>query len=454
MNNLHGKATVQLFSRSGKELKKVVDNNIITNGVRDMLNARVKRILYRNGLSHKSLTEYDMVDFYKGMVLFGETLTENANNYDYKCEPVIACGSGAYAGSSLKRGLYNDGESGYVGENKYRIVYEWPTAYGNGTIKCISLMHTAPAGSDYGLLYAESRGYSPIRAYTDPSSITANFLLTYADIGVNSNSILGELDGKILAAISYFGTVTIVSWNFKKADIINPLVLPTMDALPSKSYSVDSGYYAHFNIVNETLYCFETDLNGTSRIKTLDPDDLSVITSVALGTDKKTFHQRQNFGILGNYLYTISYSTPRVLHKFNLSTGAYIEDIPITNTDIAAADTGALTNHTDDMLVLGLISSYESSRHNGVGCMFDGTYFSGAYFFPYVVNYNGHPYSLIKKLPSDRFGVLYLNSYSSNDNYVYAGTNIDFLTTINNLATPVTKTDSEAMKVTYEISWT
>ena len=199
--------------------------------------------------------------------------------------------------------------------------------------------------------------------------------------------------------------------------------------------------------------CFEIKYDGTGgRLKTIDPSDLSVSGTVTLDTNKVAYVSQKNFGIVGDYLYTLSNAyAPRYLHKFNKTTGAWIADIEITNVDFNTNSTCALGNYTDELLTIGPNPTYSGSTWGGYMCLYDVTYFSGTFYLP--GNSYRQPFQPPLKLSNDKFAMTQTNYYSTGGSYVSLCTDLKFLTTINNLSTPVTKTDSETMKVTYEISW-
>ena len=134
---LKGTATIELTNADGsKETYK--HDNMITNAVNDLC-------MSQRGEMATILKIVDNGDSYAqalfgGLLLFDETL--NSDPADYFL-PTVKCtgyaSQDAYAGLDTCRGSFNASEGGLQADGSYKFVWDFSTSQANGTIKSIAL---------------------------------------------------------------------------------------------------------------------------------------------------------------------------------------------------------------------------------------------------------------------------------------------------------------------------
>ena len=134
---LKGTATIELTNADGsKEVYK--HDNMITNAVQDLC-------MSQRGEMATILKIVDNGDSYAqalfgGLLLFDETL--NSDPADYFL-PTVKCtgyaSQDAYAGLDTCRGSFNASEGGLQADGSYKFVWDFATSQANGTIKSLAL---------------------------------------------------------------------------------------------------------------------------------------------------------------------------------------------------------------------------------------------------------------------------------------------------------------------------
>ena len=134
---IKGSATIELTNADGsKEIYK--HDNMITNAVQDLC-------MSQRGEMATILKIVDNGDSYAqalfgGLLLFDETLDTDANNYfipTAKCTGYAS--QDAYAGLDTCRGSFNASEGGVQPDGSYKFVWDFATSQANGTIKSLAL---------------------------------------------------------------------------------------------------------------------------------------------------------------------------------------------------------------------------------------------------------------------------------------------------------------------------
>ena len=134
---IKGSATIELTNADGsKEIYK--HDNMITNAVNDLC-------MSQRGEMATILKIVDNGDSYAqalfgGLLLFDETLDTDANNYfipTAKCTGYASQDS--YSGLDTCRGSFNASEGGVQSDGSYKFVWDFATSQANGTIKSLAL---------------------------------------------------------------------------------------------------------------------------------------------------------------------------------------------------------------------------------------------------------------------------------------------------------------------------
>ena len=134
---LKGTATIELTNADGS--KEIIEHdNMITNAVNDLC-------MSQRGEMATILKIVDNGDSYAqalfgGLLLFDETL--NSDPADYFL-PTVKCtgyaSQDAYAGLDTCRGSFNASEGGLQADGSYKFVWDFATSQANGTIKSLAL---------------------------------------------------------------------------------------------------------------------------------------------------------------------------------------------------------------------------------------------------------------------------------------------------------------------------
>ena len=134
---IKGSATIELTNADGsKEIYK--HDNMITNAVNDLCTSQRGEMatilkIVDNGDSYAQA-------LFGGLLLFDETLNSDANDYFL---PTVKCtgyaSQDAYAGLDTCRGNFNASEGGVQADGSYKFVWDFATSQANGTIKSLAL---------------------------------------------------------------------------------------------------------------------------------------------------------------------------------------------------------------------------------------------------------------------------------------------------------------------------
>lgn len=133
---LKGHATIQLFE-DGHEVERIEEDNLVTDAVATIFASQ----FFGNG-DLRSLTP--VRNLYGGIYAFQNSLEESASNVRPPAQnvnPLVAhAGQESHATASPYRGNPNAIESGLIQDGKgYKFVWDWNTSQGNGTINALAL---------------------------------------------------------------------------------------------------------------------------------------------------------------------------------------------------------------------------------------------------------------------------------------------------------------------------
>lgn len=161
---MHGHATITLTDpTTGQVTDRRDEDNLVTDVIKDMM--RLNPCAVRdtgNGLDKTINWLWPLTtQAYGGIVLFGDTNTEDAASYWPGPDNPIR-GYASIDNETIEdpmRGTYNAAESGPIAKG-YRWVYDWPTSRGNGEIKSISLTHRQAGKQWYGNSLYQVNGFT------------------------------------------------------------------------------------------------------------------------------------------------------------------------------------------------------------------------------------------------------------------------------------------------------
>lgn len=134
---IKGSATIELTNADGS--KEIIEHdNMITNAVNDMCMSQRGEMasilkIVNNGDSYAQA-------LFGGILLFDETLNDDPDDYFIPTTKITGYASqDAYAGLDVARGSFNASEGGVQEDGSYKFVWDFSTSQGNGTIKSLAL---------------------------------------------------------------------------------------------------------------------------------------------------------------------------------------------------------------------------------------------------------------------------------------------------------------------------
>jgi len=390
--------------------------------------------------------DYSPSIFGKGVILFDTAQTESVDTTFITGGNCIGHAGGSYAGADTTRGNFNITESGSI-TNGYKRVWDFATNQANGTINSICL--TTDRGGNYG--YGNTSTYQSLSEYSSfPLDSIINTQLTmygatdyYGFTNTNKIYMAGfSTDAKkIYFQDGYNGTMLLRIFetpNSGALGFLQTLQMPTSAATNSYSKTLLANENLWLCVINGTIYgVLYNSSTKAAYLKTYS-ETFVELTSITL-TGSKTLDLTPRFGIVNGYLFIYS-GTTNVIRKYNSSTGAYVEDYTVPSGSVQRIQ------QFNNQFIMFWYNSNPTSV-----ALYDGV---NLYKW-YLLGGNGLNYQMdsVCALYPEKSAILM--AFISNIGAARLGANLfaPLLFTVNNLATPVSKTSSQTMKVTYTITW-
>ncbi len=442
---MKGQTIIELTDvKSGKK-EKYVDNNMITNALSEILKTR--GFIANAGVDQNNLIK----TLLGGIVLFDDVLTESVNTLQPPTSVNMVGNAAMDVTSSdavTEMGSFNENESGWQADNSYVAVYDFNTSQANGDIACVCLTSDVGGYIGYGnktsgetkatrkSIYAYSgtqNGYTLLDGYkccfadynnskvdvipseqiTDTSS--ENYCLKTKKLKLETRKIP-------LKEVSIRGTKT--SW-VKASE--REVTLPD-EFCQSQTRGInvveceDKLYLFH----NFTLYGQPQTWSSGGIIYAVEIDRSYNVTLITLTNTVGADISRPKFFVNSGYVIVQSwgeYDPTNIWYRFAISDSSSI-DLPTPIIDITRIEYNANGRLFSGNVVLNVIEG------------------ETAYTNASVIGVSDIPGQVIGSPLSMRQG-----SYECN----ILNTAL-YLASINNLETPVTKTASKTMKITYRIT--
>lgn len=442
---IQGKTKIQLFDSNGNLENEIVEKNMVTNALQYLVSPDVC-MLCENTIN--SLIK-DSMPFYSnalgGIMLFDENIDENAETvFKPNGVNIVGHAGSAYSGTNVMRGSYNTNESGELKDDNlqrigYRHVWDFGTDKANGTIKCLSLTS----------LNGGNNAYKP-----NLNDCTKTYNHTfYNSIGTIYGRYLGQIKNNTFATLSY-----------ETRDGVQGFWLDHIQISPKNNISIFE--YNHGKIVfSKCLEVTTTLSNNAYGLYALAPDDdgyayickvnssgtvtyskFSIITGeVEEGT--VTITAPSGYTLIAPFC--IMWKNRIIVSLKNSSDNKHSPGIYDINGNLVRIETAIKQDNSDFKY---------AETDNGKLCF--STVPSAFYVFEndvyitqeaavYYYTWGGSQYRYkngIYNLTS------YVNPSSNSPNNIYVTRRDDYIATINNLATPVVKTNTQTMKITYDIT--
>lgn len=494
---LHGSATIELTNADGSK-QIVKHDNMITNAVNDMLTSfrGEMPLVMRMASTGDSFVKH----LFGGIMLFNERLTDDPADYAINTTKITGYASqDAYNGTDLSRGSANLAESGLQEDGSYKLVFDFSTSQGNGTIQSLGLCPNVMGqiGATETKDSASSMAFSIVRSATQPFDSSGRLLPSSGVTeGVSNWSYrLVAIIGDIAYAVEYYNMYCLNSAdtlvgnggilklhkfklgafsvglnnNVGRATYLERIDVQLPDDFINtlvNNYHVSSYY---FDVDNKKLIVFpcaiKTDvpINGTVMYLEIDLVNDMAIT-------KHTFTNTTAGVLKAGAQYYFGF---RESHPSNHVLYILKEHIVLV-TYVSSKYRMYVINRSDNAKVVEAklagepfepFSPYNGSFGSGFGPAYvndNVLVFSKETSSSYTYDYYMIDLTTgeVKETNSTRFYSNYTASFGNIASIVYcdpylayqSNLNPFILTTKNNLDTPVQKTASQTMKITYTLT--
>lgn len=437
---IKGHTEIQLTDvRTGK-VKTFHDDNMMTNGLAEFM----KNHGMLCGTPFTDAVKNDLINtLLGGILLFDTALTENVNNTrlaDGIKMTANACAGVTHTGDPTELGSYDANESGWqnAAHTVYRHVFTWTTSQGNGRIASACLT-------------SKPHGYVGEGNSTSKAQVTDNTLdlFTYSNeenLGNNTKMVLMIKDSEVYF-ISFDTSVDSIT--ITKTHIAD-------DECDLRDIKTISG------AVEEEVLTVQNPTTTALR----NPEKVScriLSDSVVVSFYDRTFYDRNRFlvltfpsnlGSLTSYVEVTQQATSLTFgNKVSFLSADATKLIVSDNTNkIYTVDLSNLANVTEivqDGVTVGSSLIYSSGkRHYLYNSVYDETLNK---VYPINQNVGDYEYASQDLYKTDKtaYGRLMAST-----GVQAAGRRNDYLATINNLSSVVTKDSTQTMKVIYTLTFT
>lgn len=472
VKKIRGHAKIELFdAKTGELVQKVEKDNLVTNALTRLVNAVA-------GGAPGSMADLVMPVATKalgGIMLFDGELTEDADNCEFPMDvSLVAYGNRGVNTSNTRGGSLNGVESGPIAGG-YRSVWDFGTSQANGTIKSVGLCGSNAdpfiGSSDIALHNVLNSSGNEFNACA-PVYVDEDGEYVYVVYGSGNYSSSYDSQTRIY---TYTHTITINVYkeripltNYKVGDYVNHrgwppeyvtsktiTIVTTGDSLPDYSDPTFAAAPSYDGKVRFTWMLGNGSGNGTVFLLTMDCSDFSFseVQTISLAN---TYLRKGHAVICGGYMYLMSNNMHSV-YKVDMSNTANIAQITLPDGFYLRNSSGrTLIPHPNG----GLTIDIYTAAANGQSGYYD--HYKGFINTDGVITLEGG-YSARDQYNGRRAGrITHLWDYDhmmtfgyENQSAVYYGgygrTISNYLGTIANLASPITKNASQTLKVTYEL---
>lgn len=397
-----------------------------------------------------------------GLMLFENNIMEDANTIIMPFgNKNIAIASDVYSGSNINRGTLNANESKEINDGKgYRYVWDFGTDRANGIIRCACL--TSRFGGYNGYLENDSNSCGSGFSYSAGNSYTRNALSQYNggsiyvpdySFSYENYDLVGnfEKDRYVFAKcnlkaqsisfsiVSYLNTAGLTS-NFK-TNVVTKEVTTTKPLTASN----------FIQQVDDKLYSILPYDTNKIDVVIFDGKTLEIESENTYEIQDADFYTN----ITAKYFYTKSiYWNGYFVIKSKDSKNVYF----INASDLADYSVYPLECYSHQLVVIGGLLYFVPTSYNNIPRTEDVYLFEGTSFIKqhWKLSGNGSGSFCLNFIPSPfvKSPHILLGAWDNSESKHFGVLNVFpmFLSTINNLSTPVVKNETQTMKVTYEIT--
>ncbi len=503
---LHGSATIELTNADGSK-QVVKHDNIVTNAANEMLRSYKGEQPVITRLSSVGMSY--VTQLFGGIMLFNKSLNNKPEDYAINTTKITGYASqDAYNGTDVARGSANLSESGLQEDGSYKLVFDFDTSKANGQIQslglCPNIMGQIGASDviDTSSSYYKSFDLSNIAGYT-----VDNYGRMLNDSGTtdgvdNWSMRLVAVIGDIAYAVNYYNLYHSNSSSYKGQNVTQNGGILKLYKFKLGAFSVGLGNNAgraHF------LECIDVQL-PSEFISTLHTGTVAYTISYYFDVDNKKLIVfpcaiKTDVPVNGTVMYceidlmnnmavttrAFTNTTAGVLYSYTSGIIGFREQYPSSHllyilknhivavTYVASVGKSRMyvIDKTDNSKVveakIGGVSFEEFQYKNNYGNGFAPIFVSDNILVFSVFYDNNHNYKCYMidlttgEVKRTNAKSLYVNSMVSFgniatvfacDSYLACKTTLNpfILTTKNNLDTPVTKTASQTMKITYTLT--
>lgn len=431
---IKGHTEIQLTDvRTGK-VKTFHDDNMMTNGLAEFM----KNHGMLCGTPFTDAVKNDLINtLLGGILLFDTALTENVNNTrltDGVKMTANACHGVTHTGDPTELGSYDSNESGWqnAAHTVYRHVFTWTTSQGNGTIASACLTSKA-----HGFV---GEGNSTSKTNTTNNNLTQ---YTYANsIQMSQNrDVLMIKDNYIyyLTLDTTDDTITISKVHIADAecdmrdlslasDGMEEEVLVIQNPTSTPISSID---YISCKVLTNSVVFSINDYNRRRHIVFTLPSNMASLTSCVEVTEAATSLTFTGISFLNS-------------DATKLIVGANTNKL----YTVALNNLANVSEISNDGAVIGITMPYETGkRHYLTSAVYDET-LNKLYPRNTEAEPNYQKTFAPYKTDDSAFCVV------SETRQAYVGRRNDYIATINNLSSVVTKDSTQTMKVIYTLTFT
>lgn len=464
---IKGHVAIELKNVETGEVKHIEADNMVTNAIHDYAQLlsycattfEVNKImpLYKKGLA--------------GLLLFDTPITEDANSYSLENDAIHVVGSAGPTTdvSHADSGTYNELESGKT-QTGYKLVWDFSTSQLNSQISALSLTHIAAIDWLRDNSYDSNLGLEMLTFRSDTNRLGGSCLIdpmlglpyhidestgTCYSVGIQK----GETNNDVI--ITIYATNPPI-YKFKVADSLDTLGAETLRVVNSVnktlSFQLPSEYYSDGEYAKSAFYIDNIDKifskadDGYLYViiqQNSSPCTNFAIFKINIATSQITYQDyvapislssyTQWIKVINNYMYVAQDSgTYRKLYKFNLSDASDYTDLTLDWNAHINTEFGLACWYGNKLKII-------PDSHHPV----------------YLVDPNDFSKVKISHNNADYYGSagLYINRhfwYKPAQGWNRVGVRVyirrDYLGTIFNLSSPITKTAAQTMKIIYTLT--
>lgn len=434
---MEGKYSIQLFDAdTGKIEVEVRDHNVITNAYKIMFQEWYTRSIMNPNLFWFGPGGYinAPMNYSDGVILFNEEISSNPDDFIID-RPRFASAGTEYVGTDTTRGTLNANETGAV-TNGYRWVWDFATDKANGVIRAIGLAPSEVGDMGSNISYfnwstGQSDRNSEPYAYNGTTVLFANNItLRYH----SSNSIYkwGPSPTQYLTG--------------NAINIVETCSLSEYDNISANAEGINGYYY----IIGRKISL------GQYHLIKINPSTMTIAGTFHLSSNTSAI---QNWGFLTSNKIAIlkSYGSTITWWVYNITSGSYESDF--SHSAFGRVGSSCTMKYMGNC---SIVFSYSTPAqgwwspciiipHDTLTPFFiENIHYAST--SSYSVYYNNNALINMNGIP---LHIMNSNCRSSNYSYGQLGHSVQglFLFSRANLASPVTKTNSNTLKITYQLNW-